>query len=230
MALLPGLADSPALWRGGALAVPAAPGIPTGFPALDAVLPGGGWPVGVLTELIAEREGIGELTLLLPALAKLSGEGRWIAFVAPPRLPYAPALAAAGVELSHLVVVQPEGAEARLWAIRQVLASHAFGMVLAWLDEAGGAPLRRLQLAAEGGSGAAALFRPPAAARQSSPAALRLRLGLTCGRLAIEVLKRRGPRVCEPVILDLPRAVRSHAVVRDLPPQPAAAGLPARHA
>lgn len=62
----------PALWR--ASQVGGAPGrrTPTGFDALDAQLPGGGWPHGVLTELLLAQPGIGELRLLAPALATLS--------------------------------------------------------------------------------------------------------------------------------------------------------------
>ncbi len=224
------LPEHPALWRGAGQSAPAPPGIPTGYPALDAVLPGAGWPVAALTELFPERDGIGELALLLPALARLSAEGRALALVAPPHLPYAPAFAAAGVELSRMIVVQPSAAQ-RPWAIRQAIGSHVFGMVLAWLDTADGATLRRLQLAAEGGSGAAVLLRPGRLARQASAAALKLRLEGRHGRLAVEVLKRRGARLAAPLLLDVSRPVAcADAVVRDPPAQPAAAGIRARYA
>lgn len=62
-------------WRGGRPASPGPAAIPTGFPALDAALPGGGWPLGALMEVLEERQGIGALSLFLPALAHLSGEG-----------------------------------------------------------------------------------------------------------------------------------------------------------
>lgn len=224
------LPEHPALWRGAGQIAPAPPGIPTGYPALDAVLPGAGWPVAALTELFAERDGIGELALLLPALARLSAEGRSLALVAAPHLPYAPAFAAAGVELSRMIIVQPPAAQ-KPWAIRQTIASHAFGMVLAWLDSADGATLRRLQLAAEGGSGAAMLVRPGRLARQASAAVLKLRLERRRGLLAVEVLKRRGAGVGAPVLLDVPRPVAcADAVVRDPPAQAAVAGIRARHA
>ena len=96
------------VWRGGPLSS-APPATPTGFDALDRELPGGGWPAGALTELLGRREGIGELQLVLPALAALSWAGKRIVWLAPPHLPYAPALAAAGVDLAQLVVVRAPG-------------------------------------------------------------------------------------------------------------------------
>src|SRR5690242_2596466 len=83
------------LWTG--RTVTRIPAEPTGFAALDQVLPGHGWPQGALSEIIPQVEGIGELSLLIPALARLSAQGKRIAFIAPPYVPYAPALARAGI-------------------------------------------------------------------------------------------------------------------------------------
>jgi cell division inhibitor SulA/protein ImuA len=223
------------VWRGDALGVPDEPGVATGFAVLDDVLPGAGWPVGALTEILPSSQGIGELSLLRPALARLSREAaRWIVWVAPPHLPYAPALQAAGVDLSRLVVLRPHSASEALWATRQALASGSCSAVLAWLNAPDHQSLRRLQLAAEGGGAAAFLFRPAYARRDFSPAPLRLFLEPAGSQLAVHVLKRRGPRLARPVLLDLPRGatvaeIRPDAVVRPLPAQPAAAGVPAWH-
>jgi hypothetical protein len=67
----------PKLWVGRQLAV--APAISTGFSSLDAVLPGRGWPLGAVTELIPQTEGIGELSLLMPVLLHLQKTGQRIA-------------------------------------------------------------------------------------------------------------------------------------------------------
>ena len=42
--------------------------VASGFAAIDAVLPGGGWPQGQLVELLVDSPGLGELSLLAPAL------------------------------------------------------------------------------------------------------------------------------------------------------------------
>ena len=44
-------------------------GQPTGHAALDAALPGGGWPPRALTELLLPADGVGEISLLFPALS-----------------------------------------------------------------------------------------------------------------------------------------------------------------
>src|SRR5207248_10737812 len=102
------LLDRPDIWRGDSLSRTGAPTLPCGFPGLDAGLPGGGWPAGALTEILLAHEGIGELRLLGPALAGLSRRGLRLVWIAPPHLPYAPALAARSEE-------RRVGTEGRRW-------------------------------------------------------------------------------------------------------------------
>lgn len=166
--------------------------VATGQAALDALLPDGGWPLGRLTELLPEREGIGEVGLLVPALARLSCEGRWVVWVSPPHWPYGPALAAAGVDVSRVLVVRGKTLRENLWAAEQALGSGACGAVAVWAGEPDDRALRRLQLAAEKGRGLALLFRSPAAADQSSPARLRLGVDRTGEGLNVRILKGRG--------------------------------------
>ena len=179
------------VWRGDTI-VPVRQAVATGFDDLDRELPGGGWPRGALTELLAQREGFGELQLILPALAALTQRGRRVAWLAPPHLPYAPALAAAGLDLTHLAVVRAPGRRDALWAAEQVLRSAACEALLAWLPDARYAELRRLAVAADEGGACLLVFRPLAAADQSSPAALRLALEPAGEGLGVRFLKRRG--------------------------------------
>jgi hypothetical protein len=224
----------PDLRRGGALAQVASRSIPTGFAALEAELPGGGWPTGCLTELLPAHAGIGELRILGPALAQLSRAGKRLAWIAPPHLPYAPALDAAGIALARLLIVRTAAARDTLWAAEQALASSACSAVLVWPGAVKYAELRRLQLAAEKARALAVLFRPPQAAGDASPAALRLALDTAAGALAVRILKRRGSLCERPVIIDLdpPRGNVSpplvlHAVDRDIPaPAPARSAHP----
>lgn len=166
----------------------------TGFAQLDALLPGGGWPVGAITELMPETQGIGELSLLMPSLAQLSRAGRYLAWIAPPCLPYPPALARHGLALERLLLVQAHDARTVLWAAEQVLRCPAIGAVLAWPTTLDDRRVRRLQLAAEAGGSCGLIYRPPAAAQQPSPAALRLRLKALDGGLHVEIQKARGGR------------------------------------
>lgn len=236
------------VWRGDRLATPALPGRTTGHPALDAALPGGGWPLAALSELLLPRNGVGELGLLLPLLSSVP-IGRWAACIAPPSLPYAPALAAAGVPLGRLLIVQAESPAHARWAARQALDSRSCEVVLLWLADADMGALRRLQLAAEESGTPLILLRPESAAHQPSPAVLRLALSPCRGGIAIHILKRRGPQLAEPVRLELPwpgggprpdgglepcstaprtpqsSPVGKHALVRPLPARSAPPGL-----
>jgi hypothetical protein len=173
----------------------------TGYRELDAVLPGGGWPAAAITELMPEAAGIGELSLLLPALAALAARGRYLAWVAPPYVPYAPALTRCGIPLERLLLIRTADDNTALWAAEQLLRCAHIGAVLAWsltLDER---RVRRLQLAAETGGGHGMLFRPPRAALTHSPAALRLRLAATHMGLAVHIQKSRGARITHAVVV-----------------------------
>ena len=189
------------LWLGDQLSSVDHSSLSTGFSELDNELPGGGWPTAALTEVLPQYEGIGELRLLAPVLSTLSKEGRQLIFVAPPYVPYAPSLQAAGVDLSQLSVVRTRSPREMLWTTEQALRSNACGAVVAWTMHIDYKELRRLQLAAEGGSALAVLFRPAYAIRENSPAALRLKLQTFKNNLEVHVLKRRGGVLSKPVLL-----------------------------
>src|SRR5690606_17972681 len=170
---LDALLSARTVWRAGR-AAPAAPdGEPTGHGALDALLPWGGWPRAALTELLLPADGVGELALLLPALARLTQAGGIVALVAPPYLPYAPAWQAAGVDLRHLEVIEAEPRGA-LWAFEQCLRSAACAAVLGWPLQADAQALRRLQVAADSGDCLGFAFRDAKHAVNPPPPALRL--------------------------------------------------------
>jgi len=187
---LAALLEHPAIWRaGGAVARPG--GLPTGFAALDERLPDKGWPRSGLIEILVARFGSGELYLLLPALAALTRAvtARWCVWVAPPLMPFAPALASRGVLLDRVAVV---GGARPLWAFEQTLGSGACDAVLAWARQPKPRDIRRLQLAAERGRTLGVLFRPRRAAREPSTAVLRLSLQPLSTGVRITLLKGRG--------------------------------------
>jgi len=170
---LDALLSAQTLWRAGRAPATAAGGEPTGYAGLDALLPQGGWPRRALTELLLPADGVGELSLLLPTLARLTQAGMVVAVVAPPYLPYAPAWQAAGVDLRRLEVIDADARNA-LWAFEQCLRSAACGAVLGWPVHADAQSLRRLQVAADTGDCLGFAFRDRRHAANPSPAALRL--------------------------------------------------------
>ncbi len=221
-----------AVWRGGLIpAITAEPAVPTGHPGLDAEFPGGGWPAGGLVEAFCHTEGIGELQVVLPALAALTAAGHRVAWLAPPHLPYAPALRAAGVRLEQLTVIRAPGRRDALWAAEQALRARSFHALLLWLPRATYAELRRLAVAAQAGPGFVLAFRPPEAACESSPAVLRLALEADEGQLAVHIVKRRGLPLTTPVSIPIERPVTgrpAHALGRAPFPAVAAPGAVAR--
>lgn len=199
------LAKLPGVWRGGELEHANQPVVSTGHAALDRELPGGGWPTGTLSEVLHDGVGIGEVAFLAGALARASADGRMLAWVNPPYLPYAPALAQSGLALERCLVVRPANREDALWATEQALRSGACGAVLFWLGHDEYSWLRRLQMAAEAGRAMAVMFRSSAAERLSTPAHLRVVLAREAGVLKIRIPKRRGPPLLAP--LSLPKVV-----------------------
>lgn len=194
--------NHPAVWRGNDCARVAVPSVPTGFAELDALLPGAGWPAEALTEIYAERPGIGELQIVMPAAARLTQTEGWLVMIAPPHIPYAPALLGHGVRLSRLMLIRPQTVEAQLWAGEQALRSGSCGAVMLWLNCVQERALRRLQLAAERSGALAMLFRT-ARTPPFSSVALRLHVSKANGRAIVRILKRRGGGIPAPVALDL---------------------------
>jgi cell division inhibitor SulA len=204
----------PAIWRGGDCA-PEPAALASGFALLDAALPGRGWPQGALTEMLVEREGIGEMHLTLPALARVQAQGRDVVWIVPPYRPYAPALAAAGLDLARLLVVRCREPKDALWAFEQALRAPECGAAFAWLGTHDERALRRLQVAAREGRTWGVLWRRPGQRGSATAAPLRLALsphaGPHLGQLAVHVLKRRGAELPQPVLLDVGRSDHASA-------------------
>ena len=185
------LLEHPDLWQAGQLAE-SEPTHSSGFAELDANLPGQGWPQAGLAEFLLNGSGLGELQLLVPLLKQLSQEQeRWIAWVNPPHVPYAPAMVQHGIALDKILMIHPkkratENAKRSLsdphkdalWALECAAKSGTCSVVLAWLDERRLTlkDTRRLQLAAKTGNTFVCLFRPESACQQASMAQLRIRL------------------------------------------------------
>ncbi len=213
------LAKLPGVWRGGELAYVVQPVVATGHAALDRELPAGGWPLAALSEVLHDSVGIGEVDFLMGAIARAAAGDRLVAWVNAPHLPYAPALAQAGLPLERCLVVRPANREDAWWAAEQALRSGACGAVLLWpgslaslsqgkgrssMTAAGNeyACLRRLQMAAEAGRAMAVLYRASAAERLSTPAHLRVVLTREDDLLKVRIPKRRGPPLAVPIALD----------------------------
>lgn len=208
-----------ALWRANEVALEdrADATISSGFLQLDHEFPGGGWPRGQLVELLFDDAGIGELSMLVPALAQVAKSGRsgvWIlpADVSKPNgltaVPYAPALTAADINLARMIFVKPATLGEGLWAFEQSLRAEHLGAVVGHIN-ADGRPdrmfkaLQRLHVLAQRNRALAFVLRDNRCALAPSPAALRLQLAATSGYLKVTLLKRRGRPLLDPIELTL---------------------------
>jgi len=131
----------------------------SGWRALDALLPWGGFPRGALVEWLgAEGGGVGLLALL--AAREAMADPVPLVIIDPRRQFYPPAAAAWGFQGEDLFLVHPANVRETLWALDQVLRCRGVSAVWASLDDLAPRPFRRLQLAAEEGGAMGCLVRP----------------------------------------------------------------------
>lgn len=196
------LADLPQhVWRGQELARGQEKTVPTGHALLDAQLPGGGWPLGSLVEVLQAQAGQHAWQLAGPGLAQaMRGGSEPAVLVHPPYQPFGPALRAQGIVPERLLCVHADKFAARLWAAEQALRCADVAAVLAWLPQARAEDLRRLHLCAQAGEKLLVVFRGLQARDHSSPARVRL-LVEGVERMEVRILKRRGPPVLQPLLL-----------------------------
>jgi protein ImuA len=201
----------PSLWRASQLARSQTRCIDTGFPSLSNQLPGGGWPVSTMVDLLLKQNGIGEMRLLAPALRTVAE--RRVVLLQPPHAPQALALAALGLPPASVIWLRAERTGDMMWAAEQVLRSGSCGALLFWPDQVGSGSaryrpvrsdnLRRLHLAAQAGETLFFMMRPLASATDPSPAPLRLSLEPTSGGINVGFVKRQGPVRDEPLFLPM---------------------------
>jgi protein ImuA len=197
----PDLSLPPQVWRGRELAQAQESTVSTGHAALDAQLPGGGWPLGSLVEVLQQEQQQHVWQLVGPALAQaMQGQGEPAVLVNAPYQPFGPALRALGIAPERLLCVQADKPSARLWAAEQSLRCAEVCAVLAWLPQARSEELRRLHLCAQNSEKLLVVFRPVLARTQASPARLRLLVQGT-EDLQVQILKRRGPPLLQPLSL-----------------------------
>jgi protein ImuA len=135
-------------------------GVSSGWPPLDALLPGGGLRRGSLVEWLAAGPGSGAALLAWGAAQQAAQEGGAIVVLDRRREVYPPALAAWGGALERVIFVQPQNARDEGWAWDQALRCPGVAAVWGWVDQADDRLFRRWQLSAEAGGCLGLLIRP----------------------------------------------------------------------
>lgn len=185
---------SQAIWRATEVGQAVQSVVSSGFEALDAQLPGGGWPSNSLTEILQPQPSLCEWRLLSPALARLAASGGQVLLVGSPKRPHMPGLLKLGISESNLVWIAADTPAERLWTTEQLVkANPRGGAILAWLPQARAEQLRRLQVHAQSCDCPVFLFRPQATQLDASPAPLRVLTTIGSDwELHVRILKRRG--------------------------------------
>lgn len=189
------------LWRGSQLGRASGQTVDTGYAALSAELPGGGWPQGALVELLLQQKGTGEIRLLAPALASISS--RSIAVLQPPHLLNAAALPYVGVPTEKIILLRPKLTADALWSAEQILKAGTCGALIFWQENIRTESLRRLQVVAKACNALFFVIRPLARAVDPSPAELRLTVRPCEGGVSIEVIKRKGRTMAGSLVIEL---------------------------
>lgn len=182
-----------ALWRGTDLGAQAGQVVSSGFAGLDAELPGGGWPVQAITEVLSAQPSVLEWRVIGPTLGRVVAADGKVVVVGPPKTPHLPGLRHSGIDEKHLIWVQAESPAERLWCTEQLVKSGSCGALVAWLPQARPEQIRRLQVCAQACEGPVFLFRPEAARHEASAAPLRVMASLGLDwEVLVQVIKRRG--------------------------------------
>lgn len=198
------LLKHPKVWRLGDLKIKGQSGISTGFPQLDKELPDNGWPLSSLTEMLCDDEGIGEISVLLPALASLHKEGKPAIIIAPRYFLYPSAWEVAGIDLTKLLIVEATGKDL-LWSADEALKSGCCGMVIIFAQQVrlDYTQLRRFHLAANKSNVLCMLYRTSNTKNIPSAAPLRLVMDANNGLLRVHIIKRRGALASQLISLAL---------------------------
>lgn len=196
------LKSSSELWRAGALSTAPKAVIDSGFEALNAILPGQGWPDNGLMEFILPVWGVGELSLLMPLLKTINQRSFWLVWISPPYIPYAPYLQAQGIDLNRVLVISEQvSSNDTLWAMEKLLRADSCGVVMIWPDKVSHNAMRRLQLAAEAGRTLGIIFQMRE--YKTSAAAFRFRLVPLSQGLQVDIIKSRGGSRHRQVVIPL---------------------------
>lgn len=155
-----------------------------------------------MIEIASPQWGMGELQLLMPLMRSVVAEGKWILWLSPPYLLYAPALLQAGIDTDQLLVMDLHtSCNEALWSMEKALQTESCGLVLAWQNWLSDQVVRRLQLAAEQGGTLGVLFQRKPSRNLHSALSLRIEGdgGLRArahhpgdGGIGVTVLRARG--------------------------------------
>ena len=199
--ILETLINKRTLWQGNYTPKPEAT-MRTSYAELDQQLQGGIPKQGVID--LQSDIGIGELRLLFPYLRdRHEQQSRLLVYIAPPMQINGEMLAAFGIQLSRVLVIETKDSQESLWAAEQCLKSGCCHTALLWQNNLQIHQIKRLQLAAQKGAALQVIFRPQQKNSIPLPTTLSLRLDTRPQGLKVTVNKRKGGRRTPPFDINM---------------------------
>ncbi|WP_407334272.1 translesion DNA synthesis-associated protein ImuA [Enterovibrio sp. 27052020O] len=168
----------------------------------------GGWPESGVVELQLPCFGIGELRLVLPAIAHALKDTQLVVFASPPGDLNPIALRQAKLDLNKVVILNAS-LPSTLWCVEQALKSGCCRAAVLWGKSLSVTHARRLQLAATENDCLLFMFTHTKST-QGLPISCRLAVTPSENGLTVNVVKRRGLPV-PPFSLTLPAVYSTYA-------------------
>ncbi|MFN4267005.1 MAG: translesion DNA synthesis-associated protein ImuA [Aquabacterium sp.] len=202
------------LWTGASLGQAHTLHISSGHPALDAQLPGEGWPTQTLIEVLPDHGNLGGVQIFLPVAKKMIRQGGSVILISPRQVPYLPSWMRDGIPPDRLIWIQAQTQADRLWATQKALQARALTLIACWLPQARPDHMRRLQGYAKQHPGLLFAIRPYESRQEPSAAPLRIAVSRSMHSLGLDVqiLKRRGLPLHDPVHLPPHQTDLAHLV------------------
>jgi protein ImuA len=208
---------------GHSVAAPACdvPSFTTGLPALDVLAPGGALRRGAVHEVLAEPSH-GTPLFFAMLLARAGSNSGALVWCDPHHEIYPPALAAQGIDLERLFLLQPKTPAEQTWAVAECLKCKGVAAVVAGVKQRlSRLEARRLQLSAERGGGVGILLRPAGKVSAEHAAATRWLVRPAPGertvqRWEVQLVHGHGGRVGQAVILEHSRETNRVRAVEKL--------------
>jgi cell division inhibitor SulA/protein ImuA len=186
------------------------PSFTTGLAAFDALAPGGVLRRGAVHEILSDPSHGTPLFFAMLLARSCGATSGAIIWCNPDHELYPPALAAQGIDLDRLFLLQPKTPAEQTWAVAECLKCRGVAAVVAAMKPAhrlSRLEARRLQLSAERGGGVALLLRPSGKASAEHAAATRWLVRPAPGertvqRWEVQLVHGHGGRVGQTVILE----------------------------
>lgn len=106
---------------------------------------------GTVTEIVVQDDNFSNIPMLMPLLAQLSKDDRWFVWIAPPVLLPKHLLIEAGIDLSKVILLNPDTKHSTFELAKQALSTGTSHAVISWPGYLSESEFSELECAAKSG-------------------------------------------------------------------------------